>query len=421
MPRKVRATNREIEAAIVAALLKEPKNVELVNANSEWFVDGNYRTLFEAMQQADDASLMTVYGKAKVLSNQFSMTYKELIELRGTAITDANLPELVRDLHRLYGKQEVQRAMAIYHEAPFEDNLMALIAATNNLAAVDSATDDGSFDSEVSELDYNLDHPSDPGIKSYKRLDETLAGGFYGGMLLTIGARPGVGKTAFSVNLAATMLKRNPKLHIDYFTLEMTKREMLNRFVSWETGVPSTSLRSSASTLTPTIKQIVRDSAEHFKRSNLAIYDTTKTLGQIAGIIRRHASEAKKNEYVAFVDYIGLITVPSIKERYLQVSEITRQLKVMANEYDVPIIELAQLNRGLEQRQDKEPQLSDLRESGSIEQDSNVVAFLTRDAKVPDVRNVVIKKNREGWLARIPYQFNGQGMKFQELDVDNDG
>ncbi|WP_260153544.1 replicative DNA helicase [Levilactobacillus brevis] len=405
----------------MAALLKEPKNIELVNANSDWFVDGNYRTLFEAMQQADDTSLMTVYGKAKVLSNQFSMTYKELIELRGAAITDANLPELVRDLHRLYGKQEVQRAMAVYHEAPFEDNLMALIAATNNLAAVDSATDDGSFDSEVNELDYNLDHPSDPGIKSYKRLDETLAGGFYGGMLLTIGARPGVGKTAFSVNLAATMLKRNPKLRIDYFTLEMTKREMLNRFVSWDTGVPSTSLRSSASTLTPTIKQIVRDSAERFKRSNLAIYDTTKTLGQIAGIIRRHASEAKKNEYVAFVDYIGLITVPSIKERYLQVSEITRQLKVMANEYDVPIIELAQLNRGLEQRQDKEPQLSDLRESGSIEQDSNVVAFLTRDAKVPDVRNVVIKKNREGWLARIPYQFNGQGMKFQELDVDNDG
>ncbi|WP_139560126.1 DnaB-like helicase C-terminal domain-containing protein [Levilactobacillus brevis] len=98
-------------------------------------------------------------------------------------------------------------------------------------------------------------------------------------------------------------------------------------------------------------------------------------MGQIAGIIRRHASETNKNEYVAFVDYIGLITVPSIKERYLQVSEITRQLKVMANEYDVPIIELAQLNRGLEQRQDKEPQLSDLRESGSIEQDSNVVVF----------------------------------------------
>ncbi|QCZ50992.1 DnaB-like helicase C-terminal domain-containing protein [Levilactobacillus brevis] len=209
----------------MAALLKEPKNIELVNANSEWFVDGNYRILFEAMQQADDSSLMTVYGKAKVLSNQFSMTYKELIELRGTAITDANLPELVRDLHRLYGKQEVQRAMAVYHEAPFEDNLMALIAATNSLAAVDSATDDGSFDSEVNELDYNLDHPSDPGIKSYKRLDETLAGGFYGGMLLTIGARPGVGKTAFSVNLAATMLKRNPKLRIDYFTLEMTKEK----------------------------------------------------------------------------------------------------------------------------------------------------------------------------------------------------
>jgi len=420
MKRKVIVVNKEIESGIISELLKNPKNVETVNANADWFVDGNYRVIFQALQEVDDGSLMSVYGKAKLLSPQFTMSYKELIALRGLAVTDTNLPELVRDLHRLHLQQEVQRAIAMYHDAPFADNLVSLTNVVNNLANVDVSVDDGSLDDQVKELDYNLDHPSDTGIKSFTKLDKCLAGGFYGGMLFTIGARPGVGKTAFSVNLAAKMIAENPGIHIDYFTLEMTKREMLNRFVSHDSGVPSTALRSSASDLPPMLKQVVRQSADKLQQSNLAVYDTTKTLGQIASIIRHHASESKSNQYVAFVDYIGLITVPNLKERYLQVGEITRQLKVMANEYDVPIVELTQLNRGIENRQDREPQLSDIRESGSVEQDSNVVAFLVRDSKVDNVVNLAIKKNREGWLARIPYQFNGQAMKFQELDVDND-
>lgn len=413
--------NNEIEQAIISELLKEPRNIAMVNANADWFVDGNYRVLYQALQEAGDGSLMTIYGKAMVLSNQFTMTYKELIALRGNAITDANLLELVRDLHRLYLKQEVQRAMAVYHEAPFEDNLLALTAASNALIELDDNVDDGSIDEQAKELDYNLDHPVVAGVKSYPRLDECLAGGFYGGMLFTIGARPGVGKTAFSVNLAAKMLAENDGIQVDYFTLEMTKREMLNRFVSHDTGISSVTLRSSASTLPSTLKQVVRQSLSKLKRLNLAVYDTAETLSQITSVIRQHASSAKKNKYVAFVDYIGLVTVPNLKERYLQVGEITRQLKVMTNEYDVPIVALTQLNRGIENRQDREPQLSDIRESGSVEQDSNVVAFLSRDSSVDDVINLSIKKNREGWQMCIPYQFQGDSMKFQELKVNSNG
>ncbi|WP_407885990.1 DnaB-like helicase C-terminal domain-containing protein [Levilactobacillus sp. N40-8-2] len=413
--------NSEIEQAIISVLLKEPKNVAMVNANADWFVDGNYRVIFQALQEVGDGSLMTIYGKAKVLSNQFTLTYKELIALRGNAITDANLTELVRDLHRLYLKQEVQRAMAVYHEAPFEDNLLTLTSASNALLELDDNVDDGSIDVQAKELDYNLDHPVEAGVKSYPRLDECLAGGFYGGMLFTIGARPGIGKTAFSVNLAAKMLAENEGIQVDYFTLEMTKREMLNRFVSNDTGISSVTLRSSADSLTPTLKQVVRQSLSKVKRLNLAVYDTAETLSQITSVIRQHASAAKKNKYVAFVDYIGLITVPSLKERYLQVGEITRQLKVMTNEYNVPIVALTQLNRSIENRQDREPQLSDIRESGSVEQDSNVVAFLSKDKDVDDVVNLSIKKNREGWQMRIPYQFQGDSMKFQELAVDSDG
>lgn len=411
--------NREIEEALIGALLKEPKNVDEVSVNDDWFTDIDYRTLYQALKVSGDGSLMTIYGKAKTLSNLFGLGYQQLVALRNDVVTDTNVPELVRDLHRLYLQREVKQAMATYQDAPFEDNLLTLTATANALASVDSSQDDGSIDTQVSELEYNLEHPVEAGIKSYKRLDECLAGGFYGGMLFTIGARPSVGKTAFSVNLAAQMLDSNPGLQVDYFTLEMTKREMLNRFVSRDTGIPSTALRSSANELSPTLKQIVRDASKRLLKLDLRVYDTTKTLAQIVGIIRRHASEAKSNRYIAFVDYIGLITVPSLKERYLQVGEITRQLKVMANEYDVPVVALTQLNRAIENRQGQEPQLSDIRESGSVEQDSNVVAFLSKDTAVKDVVNLSIKKNREGWQAKIPYQFNGQAMKFQELEVEN--
>ena len=91
----------------------------------------------------------------------------------------------------------------------------------------------------------------------------------------------------------------------------------------------------------------------------------------------------------------------------------------MANEYNVPIVALTQLNRGIESRQDKAPQLSDIRESGSVEQDSNVVAFLSRSSIQDDIINLDVRKNREGMLMQIKYQFNGQGMKFQELELDS--
>ncbi|WP_334427192.1 MULTISPECIES: replicative DNA helicase [unclassified Levilactobacillus] len=408
--------NDDIEQGIIAVLLKNPKDVELVNLNPEWFTDSNCRALYMAMKEANDPSLMTVFGKAKTIFEQMTLSYSDVIALRSSAITDAHIGEMVKDLHRVYAEGQLDQVIQMYQEAPYDDNLEKLSVAINNVNSIDEHVDDGSIGAEAEELRYNLEHPVQSGIKSYPQLDTCLAGGFYGGMLFTLGARPGVGKTAYSVNLAAQMMAKDSKLHVDYFTLEMTKREMLNRFISRDTGVPSTALRANANELSSTIKQVVKQSSEKMERLNLAVYDQAKTLAQIASVIRRHASEAKQNEYVAFVDYIGLITVPGFKERYLQVGEITRQLKVMANEYNVPIVALTQLNRGIESRQDKSPQLSDIRESGSVEQDSNVVAFLSKSTVQDDIIDLAVRKNREGMLMTIPYQFNGQGMKFQELD-----
>ncbi|WP_263853169.1 DnaB helicase C-terminal domain-containing protein, partial [Ligilactobacillus salivarius] len=123
--------------------------------------------------------------------------------------------------------------------------------------------------------------------------------------------------------------------------------------------------------------------------------------------------KAKPNKYVAIIDYIGLVKVNNRQDRWLQVGQITRELKIIANEFNVPVIALSQLNRESEKR--KELLLSDLRESGSIEQDSNVVAFLYRpDEENKSIVRLSVKKNREGQLGDIDYYFDGKYMFFKE-------
>ena len=105
-------------------------------------------------------------------------------------------------------------------------------------------------------------------------------------------------------------------------------------------------------------------------------------------------------------------------DRYLEVGKISRTLKLLTNELNIPIVVLSQLNRGVESRQDKKPVLSDLRESGDLEQDANVVGLLSEDQEMDHVINLDIAKNREGMLATIPYEFYKPATTFKELNVD---
>jgi replicative DNA helicase len=239
----------------------------------------------------------------------------------------------------------------------------------------------------------------------------------YGSMLFTIGARPSTGKTAFSVNLAYEALMNDKEVEVDFFTLEMNKQEMLNRFISRMTGVSSSMLRSKANELDDIVKSLISKSTATLLNSKLRVYDGLETLGEIVQTIRKNASKAKQGKYLAIIDYIGLVKVPNVKDRYIEVGEVTRELKRLTNEFNIPIVALSQLSRGIESRQDKTPVLSDLRESGSIEQDSNVVAFLHRPQKVNSDRVVQlsIRKNREGELADINFTFIGEEMTFKEV------
>ncbi len=409
--------NTDIERGVIGSLLNHPEKVGAVALNEEWFGYEDYRLIYKAIKETTGHDILDVYGKYNQLTKK-AMDFRTFKQIVDEAPAASQLNNDINLMRKLAYKRELSIAIKDYQANPFSENeerIREILAKNQTL----EATDDGKLDEAAAELADALIHPKPRGIKTFTQLDKSLGGGLYGSMLLTIGARPSTGKTAFSVNLAYQAMKNDKEVEVDFFTLEMNKQEMLNRFVSRMTGVSSSTLRSNADKLNGILKKLVNQSTSQLLASKLRVYDGLETLGEIVQTIRKNASRAKQGKYMAIIDYIGLVKVPNVKERYIEVGEVTRELKRLTNEFNIPIVALSQLSRGIENRQDKRPQLSDLRESGSIEQDSNVVAFLHRPESVGDdhVVQLSIRKNREGELADINFTFIGEEMTFKEVAI----
>lgn len=404
----------EIELRIVETLLNKPELIDSTYINIDWFTEIKLRNIVEAMQKLDlqERTLLNIFTE---MNNDGSVEYKHLVDMQGEFVTSANFGNDVKSLHKLYAQRILETSMDVYKQNPKKQELANLSEAIAELSKIDEAGDDGKLEEAIDELQDRLASGKPVGIKSFEGLDDLLAGGLYGSMLFTIGARPSVGKTAYAVNLAYQIMNKDPEVQVDFFTLEMNKREMLSRFVSRSANVDSQRLKQPASDLDLAFTELVSEGISWVRNHKIRIYDRVLTLGGILSIIKKNAAKAKPDKYVAIIDYIGLVKVNGRQDRWLQVGKITRELKIVANEYNVPVVALAQLNRGVEGRKDKEPLLSDLRESGSIEQDSNVVAFLYRpDEDNRELVKLAIRKNREGSLGDISYYFNGKYMYFKE-------
>ena len=400
---------------MIAILLSKPELVDSVAVNSNWFSDPRYKDTVEAMQSLDSAerTILNVYNELDKYEGQLS--YKDLMNMRDEVFSTASIMNDVKALRKVSAQKAFEEAIALYQLSPKKEELNQLSAALENLKKTDEVEDKGYLDEAIDDLNYRMYNDVPVGIKSFPKLDDMLAGGLYGSMLLTIGARPSVGKTAYSVNLAYQIINNDPEVQVDYFTLEMNKREMLNRFVARHTNISSAKLKQPAQRLTSYEIGAVNSAIDWLRERKLRVYDQVLTLSGILSIIRENASKSKENKYVAIIDYIGLVKVENRRERWEQVGQISRELKIIANEYNVPIVALTQLNRNVESRQDKTPQLSDIRESGSIEQDSNVVAFLHKpNPENPAIVQLTIQKNREGSLGVIDYYFEGKYMNFVE-------
>jgi replicative DNA helicase len=257
----------------------------------------------------------------------------------------------------------------------------------------------------------------------YTDLDELLSGlqpnAFY-----VVGARPAMGKTAFALGMATNAAMKNGK-PVLFFSLEMGQVELSQRILCSDARVDATRMKTGR--LDEADWNRISHSVGRLAEAPIYIDDNPHTsVMEIRAKARRLQSRVGSLGMVV-VDYIQLMQGRSNAEsRQVEVSEISRNLKILARELQAPVVALAQLNRGLEQRQDKRPMLSDLRESGALEQDADVVLFLYRDEIYNDqsdqkgVAEVIVAKHRNGPTAHVKLAFLGHYTRFENMARQRD-
>ena len=265
----------------------------------------------------------------------------------------------------------------------------------------------------------------------FQELDK-MTTGFHDDELIIIAARPGVGKTSFALNVAQFVGLHTDKT-VAMFSLEMSGEQLVQRMLASEGLINSQHLRTGQLDEQEWKKLIVASGS--LANTSIYIDDTPGIkMSEIRAKSRRLAKE-KGNLGLIVIDYLQLIEGPRSESRQQEVSAISRQLKKLAKELHVPVIALSQLSRSVEQRQDKRPVLSDIRESGSIEQDADIVSFLYRDEDEDgdDSENgevgaeadngeveVIIEKNRSGSRGTVKLMFSKPYNRFSNLDYAHD-
>lgn len=258
------------------------------------------------------------------------------------------------------------------------------------------------------------------GISTGFRLLDSMTTGLNRSDLIVLAARPGMGKTAFALNIATNVAAQEKTVAI--FSLEMSNEQLAERLLSAEAMVHCE--RMKRGNLTAEDWNGIAYATQKLAKMPIYLNDSASvTIGEMKGKLRR-----LKDVSLVVIDYLQLMSSGSKNSgnRVQEVSEMTRSLKIMAKEFNIPVIVLSQLSRGPEARTDKRPMLSDLRESGSIEQDADLVWFLYRDSyynpqsELPGIAECIIAKNRHGDVGSVGLGWSGQFTKFSNAELAMD-
>lgn len=249
----------------------------------------------------------------------------------------------------------------------------------------------------------------------YRKLDQ-MTSGLQPGDFIVLAARPSMGKTGISLGIAAQAAKSGAP--VGYFSLEMGAEQLTLRLLSSESGIPHHTIRNATISSEEWVE--LTNVAGHLADLKLFIDDTaTVNIMELRAKARKLKSE--HNIQLIVIDYLQLLHgAKNHESRHQEVSEISRSLKALAKELSVPIVALSQLSRAVESRMDKRPMLSDLRESGAIEQDADVIMFLYRDivynqdTENPAATELIIGKQRNGPTGTVFLNFTGELIKFED-------
>lgn len=419
------------EKSVLAALLLDPdaiiKVADILTSDS-FFVPAHSKlydamvTLYEKRQPIDAVTLTSELRKRKDLEDVGGAAY--LAELSGILSTTANVVQYAQMVADLHLKRRLITIAGEIGELGLEDRVEAkdaLDAAEQKVFALSQRSTGKSFI-----------HLKDTLVESFDRIDElqrtpgglrgvptgfqdldTLLAGMQKSNLLILAARPGMGKTAFALNMAHYAAVSSG-MRIGIFSLEMSREELVDRLLVSQADIDAWKLKAGNLNQQDFLK--LSDAMGVLADAKIYIDDSPGlSIFEMRTRARRLMTEYKID--LLMVDYLQLAHGKTQDNRVQEVAEISQGLKNIARELKIPVVALSQLNRSIESRGERVPQLSDLRESGSIEQDADVVMFLYR--KDDDVREAVslrVAKHRNGALGDIELFFKGDRIKFYGME-----
>jgi replicative DNA helicase len=452
----------EIEQALIATLLKRNAAYDVVAdlLRAEHFYDDLHQRVYAAIEamvaQGKDANATTVAAQFQGEEERAGYTVGQYLrDLEATTLSIINgrqYAEIIVDRHQRRRLRTVAQNLWDYIHAPDKLDVPAPKVAeelSNVLTDVQIGTGGALPDDfdvvagrALAEIEAAMNAEGTiTGVPTGITHLDSILGGLHPTSLNVIGARPGMGKTAFGLTVTRNAAKAGKG--VGFFSLEQSSEEVTKRLLAMETGISVD--RQKKGDLTPAdYEQLHRAGAV---LSGLPIYvdDRAMTLERIRATARWW--QRRKGLDLLVIDYLGLMEGRRGESIYERVSRLTRECKQMAKQLNVPVVLLSQLNRNVEQRDDKRPILADLRESGTIEQDADVIGFIYREyaylkdaepkqrenesadkfeerernwldrvTRTANVGDVLIRKNRHGMTGDVHCAWSGERGEFLDLD-----
>ncbi|KLJ23597.1 DNA helicase [Streptococcus agalactiae] len=430
------------EQAVLGSIFISPEKLIMVREfiSPDDFYKYSHKVIFRAMitladrnDAIDAATVRNILDDQGDLQNIGGLGY--IVELVNSVPTSANAEFYAKIVSEKAMLRDIISKLTDTVNMAYEGNDSDEIIATAEKALVDinEHSNRSGFRkiSDVLKVNYeNLELRSQQtsdvtGLPTGFRDLDRITTGLHPDQLIILAARPAVGKTAFVLNIAQNVgTKQNRPVAI--FSLEMGAESLVDRMLAAEGMVDSHSLRTGQ--LTDQDWNNVTIAQGALADAPIYIDDTPGIkITEIRARSRKLSQEVDDGLGLIVIDYLQLISGTRPENRQQEVSEISRQLKILAKELKVPVIALSQLSRGIEQRQDKRPVLSDIRESGSIEQDADIVAFLYRDDYYrregeeaeeiveDNTVEVILEKNRAGARGTVKLMFQKEYNKFSSI------
>ncbi|MDB1104771.1 DnaB-like helicase C-terminal domain-containing protein [Lentilactobacillus parabuchneri] len=414
-------TMSKIERKAMYVLINHPDIVESQTVDEKWFDNNYFRQITSFINMWNGKYTNADQVQAAYGETPFGKRCKNLprlFEAIQAVDPPTDIEATFKQLRQNYYLNIVRASAQNVYTDPCDFNVNHLINAFNESKEPDTHAKIDAHQVAQHILE-ELNKPITSFIKSFSNFDNILGGGFLPDELVVIGARPSVGKTAFALNVALQALLGDPNLTVEIFSLEMSQEQNIKRLYSNLSNIPLNFWKNPATRMSDSQKDEARKTITQVYELNLWINDRVTDIDDISQVIRSHAMQCGSGHYLAIVDHIGLVSTSDSRSTPRErIERVSRQLKELTHALKIPIIALSQLNRAVEMRDNNEPNLSDLRETGAIEQDANIVGFLWRKDK-DDLNDPVlylsIKKNRDGELGRLKYYFNKPIQKIAEV------